>query len=87
MAARIRHCVGCPRCHTLYVIALSPYTNGSYLLPDGVSCCEEYALYCSCRGSSFPSRWRWSEIKTFRVSTAAYQRGYGAPDEILPVNR
>lgn len=80
---RIRHCVECPKCHTLYLISLSPYRNGSYLIPtlDGSS--REYALYCSCRIGSAVGVWRWSEMKTCEVSKAAYDRGYGTLDEVV----
>jgi len=32
------------------------------------------------------SRWKWSEVVTCNVLKAAYERGYGTPDEIMPVN-
>ena len=31
------------------------------------------------------SVWRWNEVQTCAVSNAAYDRGYGTPDEIVPV--
>lgn len=87
MSVRIRHCVECPRCHTCYLIAFSPYRNGSYLVRTGVGSHEEYTLYCFCEGQEFPSRWRWSEVKPYEVSKAAHDRGYGTVDEIWPVSR
>lgn len=82
MSERIRHCVQCPRCRTWYIIALSPYCNGSLLAPTVVGSSEEYILYCSCRRPAFASRWRWCEVQTCVVSKAARDRGYGAAEEI-----
>ncbi len=31
------------------------------------------------------SVWRWNEVKTCAVSNAAYDRGYGTPEEIMPI--
>jgi len=84
--ARIRHCVECPKCRTRYLISFSPYGNGSYLIAAMNGSTEEYVLYCSCSSAIVASRWRWSEIKKCDVSRAAYDRGYGAPDEILLVS-
>jgi hypothetical protein len=86
MSARIRHCVECPKCLTRYLIAFSPYRNGSYLLPTVVGSSEEYTLHCFCRRPSVVSRWRWSEVKTCEVSKAAYDRGYGTAEETAQVN-
>ena len=83
---RIRHCVECPRCLTRYLIPASPYRNGSYLIPTIKGSLDEYALYCSCRRGSLSTLWRWSEVKTCEVSNAAYERGYGSPDEITPIH-
>jgi len=83
---RIRHCVECPKCRTRYLISCSPYRNGSYLIPTVDGCWDEYILYCSCRKGSVASRWKWSEVVTCNVLKAAYERGYGTPDEIMPVN-
>jgi hypothetical protein len=44
---------------------------------------EEYALYCSCRRFSLPSRWRNTEIRTCEVSSFVYRRGYGSPEEVM----
>src|SRR5512146_1585927 len=83
MTRRIRHCVECPKCRTRYLLGGSPYANGAYLLEvPGTG--EPHTLYCPCGKSASVSR--WSESKTFIVSTPAYDRGYGTPDEILPLS-
>src|SRR5215471_14868784 len=84
MSYRIRHCVACPHCQTCYLIGFSPYANGSYLISTSVGSFEEYALYCSCQRSPMPSRWRAGELRASEVSDAAYRRGYGSPDEVIP---
>jgi hypothetical protein len=86
MSHRIRHCVECPKCLTRYLIAFSPYRNGSYLVPTVVGCSEEFILYCSCKRPSVVSRCRWSEVKACEVSRAAYARGYGTAEQIVQVN-
>jgi len=86
VSARIRHCVGCPKCLTLYLIAFSPYRNRSYLVPAVVGSSEEYTLHCYCSMPPVVSRWRWSQVKSCEVSKAAYGRGYGTPEEIVPVS-
>jgi hypothetical protein len=83
--SRIRHCVECPKCLTRYLIPFSPYRNGSYAIPIVEGSLEEYALYCSCRRGTVASLWRWSEMKTCEVSNAAYDRGYGTQEEIVPL--
>ena len=80
---RIRHCVECPKCGTRYLVPCSPYRNGSYLIPTMEGSWEEYVLYCSCRVGNVASRWKWSEMKKYEVTKAAFDRGYGTPDEIL----
>ncbi len=80
---RIRQCVECPKCLTRYLLAFSPYSNGSYLVPTVYGSSEEYTLYCSCRPAPFGSRRRWNEMKIYEVSKAAYDRGYGTPAEIV----
>src|SRR5713226_1620472 len=87
MGYRIRYCVECPKCLTRYLVACSPYRNGSCLVPTVAGSLEEYTLYCSCRRLAIASRWRWSEVKTYEVSKMAYDRGYGTPDEVFPVRR
>lgn len=83
---RIRHCVQCPKCLTRYLVPFSPYCNGSYLIPTVEGSLEEYALYCSCGRGSVASLWRWNEVKACEVSKAAYDRGYGTPEEIVPIS-
>lgn len=83
---RLRHCVECPLCCTRYLIAFSPYGNGSYLVPAVNGCSDEYILYCSCRRGSAGTRWKSSEVKTCDVSREAYERGYGTTDEISLVD-
>jgi hypothetical protein len=80
---RFRRCVECPRCHVRYLIAFSPYRNGSYLVPavDGSS--DVYTLYCSCRRPPALSRWRGSEMKICDVSKIAHDRGYGTAKELV----
>jgi hypothetical protein len=86
MGHRIRHCVECPKCLTRYLVACSPYRNGSYLVPTVAGSREEYTLYCSCGRPPVSSRWRWEKVKTYEVSKIAYDRGYGTPGEILPIS-
>jgi hypothetical protein len=83
MGHRIRHCVECPKCWTRYLLARSPYFNGSYLIPTVTGSLEEYTLCCSCATTPVRSHWRWDEMKTYRVSKAAYHRGFGTPEEVL----
>src|SRR5579862_7601570 len=80
---RIRHCVECPRCLTRYLVSCSPYENGSYLLPTIEGCQDEYTLYCRCKAAA--SRWKASEFKSCEVSPAAFERGYGTPQEIVEI--
>jgi hypothetical protein len=83
LVPRIRHCVECPNCHIVYLVSLSPYCNGSYVMPTIRGSSREYALYCSCRRGSAPRVWRWSEVKACEISKAAYDRGYGTRDEVV----
>jgi hypothetical protein len=83
LMTRIRHCVECPKCGTRYLVPCSPYRNGSYLIPTVVGSWEEYVLYCSCRIGNVASRWKWSEMKKYEITKAAYERGFGTSDEIL----
>jgi hypothetical protein len=84
MPRRVRHCVECPRCHTCYLIAFSPYSNGSYLLRM-TGDFEEYTLYCFCDGTHKANVCRWPEVKACKVSRPTYERGYGSRDEVHPV--
>jgi hypothetical protein len=81
--SRIRHCVECPKCLTRYLVSCSPYGNGSCLLPTIEGCRDEYILYCRCKAAA--SRWKCSEFKSCEVSTAAFERGYGTPEEIMVI--
>ena len=83
MGDRIRHCVECPKCWTRYLLARSPYFNGSYLIPTVTGSLEEYTLYCSCATTPVRSHWKSDEMKTYKVSKAAYDRGFGTPDEVF----
>jgi hypothetical protein len=87
MGHRIRHCVECPKCWTGYLLARSPYFNGPYLIPTVSGSLEEYTLYCSCATTPVRSHWRWDEMKTYKVSKAAYDRGFGTPDEVFAMRR
>jgi hypothetical protein len=82
MGQRIRHCVECPKCHTRYLMAFSPYRNGSYLVQTLSGSTDEYTLYCSCSVPTVPSRWKSSETKPCEVSKIAHDRGYGTQEEI-----
>jgi hypothetical protein len=82
MPSRIRHCVECSKCRIRYVIGLSPYDNGSYIVSNPPGGVDLLKLYCSCGNSD---GFRLSELKTYAVSESAYARGYGSPDEIVPV--
>jgi hypothetical protein len=83
LVLRIRHCVECPECLTRYLIAFSPYSNGSYLVPTVFGSSEGYILYCCCSGLPVVSPWRLRETKACEVSHQAYDRGYGTPEEIF----
>jgi hypothetical protein len=83
----IRHCLECGKCRTRYLIAFSPYANGSYLIQAVTSKGEECLLYCSCAMPLTLSRCRGSELKTCLVSKAAYQRGYGTDVDVTEIDR
>src|SRR6202166_5379278 len=85
MPPYIRHCVECPKCLTRYLIAFTPYSNGSYLVPSLHDASEEYTLYCTCRGLPIVSAWKWREAKACTVSHEAYDRSYGTLEEIFPI--
>jgi hypothetical protein len=85
MTVRVRHCVECPKCLTRYLLGFSPYRNGSYLMPLAAEFPDEWTLYCSCARPAISSRWRWSELKRYAVSHQARDRGFGPPEEIVPV--
>jgi hypothetical protein len=83
--SRIRHCVECPKCLTRYLVAFTPYSNGSYVVSALNDRPEEYTLYCCCRGLPIVSAWKWRTTKACEVSQEAYDRGYGTPEEISPL--
>lgn len=83
MSLCIRCCVECPKCQTRYLIAASPYANGSYILRPGQSTSEEIMLYCSCSGPPAISRWTFRNLRKYSVSKPAHHRGYGSPQEIV----
>jgi hypothetical protein len=87
MGSRVRHCVECPKCFTRYLPAYSPYHNGSYLMPLSNGFADEWTLYCACGRPPISSRWSWSDLKLYAVSHRAHERGYGQPEEIVPVDR
>src|SRR2546428_14111891 len=84
MSSFLRHCLECPKCLTRYLIAFSPYCNGSHLVRTVFGSSEEYILYCSCGRPPVSSRWKWSEVRRYSVSKAAHGRGFGTPQEIVP---
>jgi len=81
MNLRVRHCVECPKCLTRYLVGLSPYHNGGYLRPFDPGFSDEWTLHCACGRLS---RWTGTELTLYVVSSQAYGRGYGSPEEILP---
>lgn len=87
MSSRVRHCVECPKCRTCYLIAFSPYGNGSFLVHTWAGSSEEYTLYCFCEGAHFPSVWKWLKAKPCEVSKSAHDRGYGTLDEVWSITR
>jgi hypothetical protein len=87
MTLRIRRCIECPKCHTRYLIGFSPYRNGAWLVRPVDTSFEEYTLYCSCARPPSATRWIWSELKEYVISSQVQDRGYGSPDEIVTVLR
>jgi hypothetical protein len=83
MSSFLRHCVECPKCLTRYLIAFTPYRNGSYLVRTDFGSSEEYILYCSCGRPPVSSRWKWSEVRRYSVSKVAHGRGFGTPQETM----
>ena len=56
-------------------------------MPFSAGFSEEWTLYCSCARPPISSRWNWAELKVYAVSNQAHDRGYGAPEEIVPVSK
>jgi hypothetical protein len=81
----IRHCVECPTCLTRYLVAASPYGNGSYLVSTASGPSDECILFCACRKPPTGGRWRWPDVKKYTISKPAQFRGYGTPAEIVLV--
>jgi hypothetical protein len=82
-----RHCVECPKCLTRYLPGFSPYRNGSYFMPLARGFADEWMLYCACGRPPITSRWSCSDLKLYAVSNQAHVRGYGPPEEIVPVDK
>ena len=87
IVSRVRHCVECPKCLTRYLPGFSPYRNGSYLMPLAEGFADEWTLYCACGRPPISSRWSWSDLKLYAVSNQAHDRGYGPPEEVVPVDK
>ena len=86
MGNRLRHCVECPRCRMRYLVASSPYGNGSRLVQIVPGSTDEYVLYCACGTPAVASRWKSNEMNVCEVSKAAHSRGYGMSDEIYVIH-
>lgn len=81
----IRQCIECRKCLTRYLIAFSPYGNGSYLWRTPLSSSEQYLLYCLCQQPPVLNSWKESDVKTYAVSRAAHDRGFGTPAEVVAI--
>ena len=79
----IRQCIECRKCATRYLIAFSPYRNGSYLWRTSLSHWDEYILYCVCQQPPVFNSCKEDGLKTYVVSKAAHDRGYGSADEVV----
>ena len=73
-------------CHTRYLLASSPYGNGSYLELCKAGTWEMYTLHCSCSTPAAITHRVFDALKTYSVSRQAHERGYGSPEEIVVVN-
>src|SRR5215467_8810076 len=80
---RIRHCVECPNCRLRYVLASSPYRNGSHLVHAVDGSDDRYLLYCSCANPLYLSGWNTGTLSRYVISRAAYLIGYGTSEEIM----
>jgi hypothetical protein len=83
----VRHCVECSKCLTRYLIAFSPYRNGSYLWRQAPGSSDEYFLYCFCQQPPVFNNCKERDFRTCLVSKAAHARGYGTPAEIVVVEQ
>jgi len=70
-----------------YLIAFSPFSNGSYLEPTTTGSKAGYTLYCSCSRPPTVSRWTLDEVQRCKVTKLAYGRGYGQGAEVMPLFR
>jgi hypothetical protein len=68
-----------------YLVSASPYSNGSYLVPTSFGSLDEYTLYCACSIPSAVTRWKSREMVPCEISKGIHLRGYGSPDEVLPI--
>src|SRR5437764_12446934 len=84
---RIRYCVQCRKCRLRYVVAASPYGNGSCRVGNAAAGDEEYLLYCSCCTPPACTRLNASDVMRCAVSSEAYNRGYGTAEEIVLARR
>lgn len=69
-----------------YLVASSPYGNGSRLVQIVPGSADEYILYCACGTPAVASRWKSTEMKVCEVSKAAHTRGYGMNNEIYVIH-
>jgi hypothetical protein len=65
------------------LVAFSPYSNGSYVISTLNGSSQAFILYCCCGKPQVSSQWKSSELKRYAVSSPAYQRGYGTPEEVV----
>jgi len=79
----IRHCIECRKCSTRYLMAFSPYRNGSYLWRTSLFCIDEYVLYCVCQQPPVFNSCKEDELRSYVVSKAAHDRGYGTQQEVV----
>jgi len=83
----IRHCVECPSCLTRYLVIRSPYGNGSYLVTTAGGAAGAYILFCACGQPPSTRRCNLTDAKSYAVSKAAQDRGYGSRTEIFELRR
>ena len=83
----VRHCIECRKCATRYLIAFSPYRNGSYLWRTSLFSLDEYVLYCVCQQPPVVNSCKDGDLKACVVSKAAHDRGYGTRDEIVAMDQ
>jgi hypothetical protein len=86
MSMFFRHCVECPKCLTRYLMAASPYGNGSLLIRTSVES-DELLLYCACMQPPVLSRWTWASAIRCAISRAVYLRGYGTRQDVISAGK